>query len=59
MPGIEAASSYAELRRQEAVSAKRLYAVDAVCTPASPVTDVAELTGLAMTANKGMATFAA
>ena len=50
MPGIEAASSYAELRRQEAVSAKRLYAVDAVCTPASPVTDVAELTGLAMTA---------
>lgn len=48
MPGIEAASSYTELRRQEAVSPKRLYALDAVCTPASPVTDVAELTGLAI-----------
>jgi S-adenosylmethionine decarboxylase len=50
MPGIEAASSYTDLRRQEAVSPKRLYALDAVCTPASPVTDVAELTGLAVTA---------
>jgi len=48
MPGIEAASSYTELRRQEAVSPKRLYALDAVCTPASPVTDVAQLTGLAV-----------
>jgi S-adenosylmethionine decarboxylase len=50
MPGIEAASSYADLRRQEAVSPKRLYALDAVCTPESPVTDVAELTGLAIAA---------
>ena len=50
MPGIEAASSYTDLRRQEAVSAKRLYAVDARCTPDSPVTDVAELTGLAIAA---------
>jgi S-adenosylmethionine decarboxylase len=50
MPGIEAASSYTDLRRQEAISPKRLYALDAVCTPASPVTDVAELTGLAVTA---------
>jgi S-adenosylmethionine decarboxylase len=50
MPGIEAASSYADLRRQEAVSPKRLYALDAVCTPESPVTDPAELIGLAITA---------
>jgi S-adenosylmethionine decarboxylase len=50
MPGMEAASSYTELRRQEALSAKRLYAVDAVCTPASPVTEVAELTELAIAA---------
>ena len=50
MPGIEAASSYTDLRRQEAVSAKRLYAVDARCTPDSPVTDVAVLTDLAIAA---------
>jgi S-adenosylmethionine decarboxylase len=50
MPGIEAASSYTDLRRQEAVSAKRLYAVDAVCTPNSPVTDVAALTDVAIAA---------
>lgn len=47
---MEAASSYTDLRRQEAVSAKRLYAIDARCTPASPVTDIDELTGLAMDA---------
>jgi S-adenosylmethionine decarboxylase len=47
MPGMEAASSYADLRRQEAVSAKRLYAIDARCTPQSPVTDVQQLTDLA------------
>jgi S-adenosylmethionine decarboxylase len=47
MPSIEAASSYADLRRREAVSAKRLYAIDAVCTPGSPVTDVAALADLA------------
>jgi S-adenosylmethionine decarboxylase len=50
MPGIEAASSYADLRRQEAVSPKRLYALDAVCTPESPVSDAAELIGLAIAA---------
>ncbi len=50
MPGMEAASSYTDLRRQEAVSAKRLYALDAVCTPASPVTDVDTLTGIAVAA---------
>ena len=50
MPGMEAASSYADLRRQEAVSAKRLYAIDAVTTPASPVTDVGILTDLAVSA---------
>jgi S-adenosylmethionine decarboxylase len=50
MPSMEAASSYTDLRRQEAVSAKRLYAIDAVCTPASPVTDVDVLTGLAVAA---------
>ncbi len=47
MPSMEAASSYTDLRRQEAVSAKRLYAIDARCTPASPVTDIDVLTGLA------------
>jgi S-adenosylmethionine decarboxylase len=50
MPGMEAASSYTDLRRSEAVSAKRLYAVDAACTPASPVTDVDALTRLAVAA---------
>ena len=47
MPGMEAASSYTDLRRQEAVSAKRLYAIDAVTTPASPVTDVDILSEIA------------
>lgn len=50
MPGIEAASSYTDLRRQEAVSAKLLYAVDAVCTQDSPVTDVSRLSDLAIAA---------
>ncbi len=50
MPGMEAASSYTSLRRQEAASAKRLYAIDAVCTPASPVTDVGALSRLAVAA---------
>jgi S-adenosylmethionine decarboxylase len=48
MPGMEAASSYTDLRRQEAVSAKRLYAIDAVTTPASPVSDVDILTDIAV-----------
>jgi S-adenosylmethionine decarboxylase len=47
MPGMEAASSYTDLRRQEAVSPKRLYAIDAVTTAASPVTDVEVITDLA------------
>ena len=47
MPSTDAASGYADLRRREATSAKRLYAIDAACTPASPVTDVAVLADLA------------
>jgi S-adenosylmethionine decarboxylase len=47
---MEAASTFTDLRRQEAVSAKRLYAIDAACTPSSPVTDVQALTGLAVAA---------
>jgi S-adenosylmethionine decarboxylase len=50
MPGMEAASSYTDLRRQEAVSAKRLYAIDAITTAASPVTDVDILADLAASA---------
>ena len=50
MPGIEAASSYTDLRRQEAVSAKRLYAIDARTTPDSPVSEVERLAGLAASA---------
>jgi S-adenosylmethionine decarboxylase len=50
MPGMEAASSYTDLRRQEAVSAKRLYAIDARTTAASPVTDVDILAGIAVSA---------
>jgi S-adenosylmethionine decarboxylase len=47
MPSIDAASSYASLRSQEAASAKRLYAVDAVYPDGAPVTDVSELGTLA------------
>jgi S-adenosylmethionine decarboxylase len=50
MPGMEAASSYTDLRRAEAVSAKRLYAMDARCTPQSPVADVGRLTATAVDA---------
>src|SRR3984885_6625780 len=50
MPGMDAASRYAELRRQEALTPKLLYAVDARLTPSSPVTDVARLTALASAA---------
>ncbi len=50
MPGMEAASSYAELRRQEAVSPKWLYAVDARYAAGAPVTEVADLTALAVAA---------
>jgi len=47
---MEAASSYADLRKREAVSAKRLYAIDALCTPESPVTEVRGLTDVAVAA---------
>ncbi|HEY1616489.1 MAG TPA: S-adenosylmethionine decarboxylase [Streptosporangiaceae bacterium] len=47
---MDAVSSYAELRRQEATAPKTLYAVDGRCTPESPVTDVAVLAGLARAA---------
>jgi S-adenosylmethionine decarboxylase len=47
---ISGASSITELRRQEAASPKMLYAIDAHCTPDSPVTDAAELTALASAA---------
>ncbi|HTX85419.1 MAG TPA: adenosylmethionine decarboxylase [Streptosporangiaceae bacterium] len=47
---MEAASTFTDLRRQEAVSAKRLYAIDALCTPSSPVTDVHALTTVAVAA---------
>jgi S-adenosylmethionine decarboxylase len=50
MPGMEAASSYTDLRRQEAVSAKRLYAIDALCIADSPVSDVRQLTDVAVAA---------
>jgi len=50
MPSIDAASSYAELRRREAVSAKRLYAIDASYPATAPVTEVGELTDVASTA---------
>jgi S-adenosylmethionine decarboxylase len=50
MPGMEAASSYTDLRRREAVSPKRLYAIDAVTTPASPVTNVDILSDIAASA---------
>ncbi len=53
MPGMEAASRYARLRRQEALTPKLLYAVDARLTPGSPVTDVAALAAAAVAAGHG------
>jgi S-adenosylmethionine decarboxylase len=50
MPGMDAASRYAELRRQEALTPKLLYAVDARLTRSSPVADIARLTALATAA---------
>jgi S-adenosylmethionine decarboxylase len=50
MPGMEAASAYTDLRRQEAASPKRLYAVDARCAPESPLTDIGVLTETATSA---------
>jgi S-adenosylmethionine decarboxylase len=46
MAGIHAASGSAQLHRQEALSPKLLYAVDARLTRSSPVTDIARLTSL-------------
>ncbi len=56
MPGTNAASRYAQLRGQEALAPKSLYAVDARLTRSSPVTDVPRLTSLtaaAVTAGNG------
>jgi S-adenosylmethionine decarboxylase len=56
MPGMDAASGLADLRRAEASSPKSLYAVDAKLTRSSPVTDVGLLTSLAaasVTAGRG------
>jgi S-adenosylmethionine decarboxylase len=50
MPGMDAASGLADLRRAEASSPKSLYAVDARLTRSSPVADVASLTSLASAA---------
>jgi S-adenosylmethionine decarboxylase len=50
MPSIDATSSYADLRRQEAASAKRLYAIDASYPVGAPVTDATVLTDLASAA---------
>jgi S-adenosylmethionine decarboxylase len=56
MAGIHAASGSAQLHRQEALTPKLLYAVDARLTRSSPVTDIARLTsltGAAVTAGHG------
>ena len=50
MPGMDAASDYAQLRVAEALTPKVLYAIDAKFTRSSPVTDAAELTSLATAA---------
>jgi S-adenosylmethionine decarboxylase len=50
MPVIEPASRYSELRRQEAVSPKVLFAIDAISAPGSPVHDLDGLTSAAAAA---------
>jgi S-adenosylmethionine decarboxylase len=50
MPGMEPASRYTDLRRQEAASPKVLYAIDATGPPDSPVHDLTALTALAVAA---------
>ena len=50
MPGMDAASDYAQLRVAEALTPKVLYAIDAKVTRSSPVTGAAELTSLATAA---------
>jgi len=47
---MDAASSYADLRRQEAASAKRLYAIDATYPASAPVTEVTALSDVATAA---------
>jgi S-adenosylmethionine decarboxylase len=46
MPGIDAARSYPQRPRQEALAPKLLYAVDARLTRSSPVSDISRLTSL-------------
>jgi len=48
MPVIEPASRYSEMRRQEAVSPKVLFAIDAISAPGSPVHDLDSLTSAAV-----------
>ena len=50
MPGMDAASRFAQLRVAEALTPKLLYAVDARLTASSPVADAAELTSVATAA---------
>ncbi len=50
MAGMEPASRYTELRRQEAISPKVLYAVDGICAPESAVHRLSELTSVAVAA---------
>jgi S-adenosylmethionine decarboxylase len=50
MPGMEPASRYTDLRRQEAASPKVLHAVDALAAPDSRVHDLAGLTEAAFAA---------
>jgi S-adenosylmethionine decarboxylase len=45
-----AAERYADLRRDEASTPKKLYAVDGTVPPGAPVTDVAQLTAIAAAA---------
>jgi len=46
MPVIEPASTFSELRRQEAASPKILFTVDATCVPGSPVHELSALTAV-------------
>ncbi len=46
MPGMDAASGLADLRRAGGLTPKLLYAVDARLTRSSPVADIARLTSL-------------
>jgi S-adenosylmethionine decarboxylase proenzyme len=50
MPGLDAASRYGDLRRDEAVSPKVLHAIDASSAPDSPVHNLELLTACARAA---------